>query len=404
MTTSKPNLTIAYITHVNSEDRTVFSGTPYYISWYLETYCGSIVRIDNLIPDRMTMVYLLRNLFGNRAFLLLFDIIKSRLLTLTGKQADWRMSANAARYCARQIRQRLNAIKCDLIWVEKSCVSLRYLDTSIPIIYESDATFQAMVGYYPWFSNLSHGALLNGNEIEWHALRKSTVVVLTSDWAKKSAVKDYGIESEKIHVLPSPPNWDEQPDKESVLKEKPSTICNFLFIGVDWQRKGGDIASTVVGLLIRRGIEAKLTICGCTPPGEVTAKPFVKVVGYLDKNSRKDRLVWECLFNEAHFLILPTRAESMGISFSEAMAFGLPLIATDTGGVSTVVKHEQNGLLFSCDESPETMAERIANLWSDKKRYLTMRSGSRRFFDEHISADVWATKVNGIIARITRHP
>ena len=400
-TRTRPDITIAYITHVNAQDRTIFSGTPYYVSYYLDTWCGNVKYIDNLIPDRMTPGYLLKNFFGNRALLLMFEIFKSKLLALFGKQADWRMSRIAARHCARQIKPRLDAIKCDLIWVEKSCVSLRYLATDIPIIYESDATFQAMVGYYPWFSNLTKNALLVGNEIERSALQKAAAVALTADWAKESAINDYGIEPDKIHILPSPPNWDKQPDRKSVLKEKPSDVCNFLFVGVDWLRKGGDIAFTAVEHLNRTGVNAKLTVCGCTPPENIAAKSFVDVIGYLDKNNKNDLVEWERLFHEANFFFLPTRAECMGISFSEAMAFGLPLLATDTGGVSTVVKHELNGLLFSYDENPETMAHRIADLWNDRKKYRSMRIESRRFFDEHISGEAWAKVVNGIISKIT---
>lgn len=400
MTSTKPDITIAYITHVNARDRTIFSGTPYYVSFYLNTSCGNVIYIDNLIPDRISPGYLLRNIFRNSAFLILFEIIKSKLLARFGKQSDWRNSRNAAHYCARQIKPRLAAINCDLIWVEKSCVSLRYLETDIPIIYESDATFQAMVGYYPWFSNLSKTALRVGNEIEQTALRKAAAVVLTADWAKESAVNDYGISSDKIHVLPSPPNWDEQPDRDSVLMEKASDICNFLFVGVDWERKGGDIATATVKHLNHIGIKAKLTICGCTPPDDTAAERFVEVIGFLDKNNKKDRTIWERLFHEAHFFILPTRAECMGISFSEAMAFGLPLIATDTGGVSTVVKHELNGLLFPYNENPESIAERIALLWHDRDRYETMRKDSRVFFDEHISGASWSKAVNKIIKGI----
>lgn len=396
-----PERTIAYITHVNARDRTIFSGTPWYVSYYLDTYCGNIIYIDNLIPDWMTPAYLLKNFFKNRAFLLVAALLRSKLLALSGKRFDWRMSLLAARYCAGQIERRLRQTPCDFIWVEKSCVSLRYLETDIPIIYESDATFRAMVEYYPWFSNLSKSALQNGDEIERTALEKAIAVVLTADWAKQSAVNDYNINPAKIHVLPSPPNWDILPDKDRVMRKKNAGMCTLLFVGVDWQRKGGDIATTAVETMIQVGIPSRLTVCGCIPPHTAVEKPFVEAVGFLDKNNEKDRIRWEELFLAAHFFILPTRAECMGISFSEAMAFGLPLLATDAGGVATVVKHDINGILFDYNEDPEIMGRKIADLWNDKKKYEKMRIGSRRFFDEHICGDAWAASVNHIIEKIS---
>jgi len=389
---------IAFLTDADASNRRLHSGTPYYVSFLLNEHCGDVTFIDNLIQSQITIWFILKNWFAKRSYLLLAEYLKSKLWRCVGRRYDWRMSLNASIYCASKVEPKLRKTRYDLIWVEKSCTALANLRTDIPVVYESDATFRAMVDYYPWFTGLSKSALRHGDELERRALQKADIVILTAEWAKISAVRDYGIDATKIHVIPSPPNWDRVPQRETVLREKSSSACTLLFIGVDWQRKGGDIAVAVVEELNRLGTRSRLLICGCTPPKRYKGNPHLEVIGYLDKNAQSDRTAWERLFLKSHFFILPTRAECMGISFSEAAAFGLPLVATDTGGVSTVVKHGRNGFLFGQDESPSSIAIAIKELWDDKKRYLLMRRESRRFYDETLSAESWAASVNKILA------
>ncbi|WP_137463714.1 glycosyltransferase, partial [Escherichia coli] len=45
-------------------------------------------------------------------------------------------------------------------------------------------------------------------------------------------------------------------------------------------------------------------------------------------------------------LLLPTIADCYGMVFCEAAAFGLPVVATDTGGVSSIVINERTGILI----------------------------------------------------------
>jgi len=52
-------------------------------------------------------------------------------------------------------------------------------------------------------------------------------------------------------------------------------------------------------------------------------------------------------YSNASLFVLHTQEESQGIVFCEAMACGLPIVATNVGGVPYIVRHNQGGLL--CD-------------------------------------------------------
>jgi len=63
-------------------------------------------------------------------------------------------------------------------------------------------------------------------------------------------------------------------------------------------------------------------------------------------------------------LVLPSDAEGFGLVLIEAMAAGIPVVATDAPGIRNVVRHNQTGLLVPC-RSPAALAQAIATLASD---------------------------------------
>src|SRR3989344_5084544 len=69
--------------------------------------------------------------------------------------------------------------------------------------------------------------------------------------------------------------------------------------------------------------------------------------------------------HEALIFVRPSLSEGMGVSFIEAMAVGLPVIATPVGGIPDFLKHEETGL-FCEPNDPESIAEQVRKLVGDK--------------------------------------
>lgn len=81
-------------------------------------------------------------------------------------------------------------------------------------------------------------------------------------------------------------------------------------------------------------------------------------------------------------LVMPSRYEAMPYVLLEAAAAGKPIIATDVGGVSTVVQEGVNGRILENDDNTTTLASALVEI-ADPARYLAMataaRAGRNRF-------------------------
>ena len=70
------------------------------------------------------------------------------------------------------------------------------------------------------------------------------------------------------------------------------------------------------------------------------------------------------LLGAADVFVMPSRAEGLGIAGLEAMAAGLPLIASRVGGLADAVSHDETGLLVPADD-PAALAEALALVFTD---------------------------------------
>ncbi|HEY5813149.1 MAG TPA: glycosyltransferase family 4 protein, partial [Terrimicrobiaceae bacterium] len=262
-----------------------------------------------------------------------FRACVSRLLFR--KRYLWTRDPSLLRAYARRAERMLPA-SFDLIF-SPGTEPIAYLRTHKPIAFWTDAPFAAMLNYYPWYSGLSRAACRDGLECDTLALRRSRLAIYSSAWAAKSAIHAHDGDPAKIQVIPFGANLESaltDAELETLISKRQATPWRFLLIGIDWIRKGADIALEVVGELNRRGFPSELVVAGCRPPNSTgVPPPYLKLEGFLDKRTKVGRLRLAELYRSALFYFMPSRAEAYGIVYCEANAFGLPCLAADTGGV-----------------------------------------------------------------------
>ncbi len=321
---------------------------------------------------------------------------KSLNRKLFGKHTSVEFLRSYARYFSKKLSRDLRERPVDCLFVSASSQMIAYLETDIPVIYMTDATFYQLQGYYPGFSNLPRYNVEQGVQLDRKAFQKASHCLLASEWNRDSAVKDYAINMEKITVAPCGANLDEIPAADS-LRLGSSGTCRLLFLGVDWERKGGDIALDTYHKLLKKGINAELHIIGCIPPVEIPQGKGITVIPFLDKNKPEDFRRLDNILRETDLLLLPTRAECAGVVFSEASAYGIPSITTDTGGVSTYVKSGINGLTLPLSAGAELYADSIASLIANKDVMTSLSRSSREFYEDYLSWEHWGSKFGEIV-------
>lgn len=321
----------------------------------------------------------------------------SRLLLRRGY--DYSHSTRTAKKCARFFGQKLRERPADFIFAPVAATEVAYLDCGIPIVYSSDATLETVLDYYPNYSHLFGFSIREAHSIEKLAIRKASLLLFPSQFAAESAVRDCQADESKVHVIPFGANLEEVPSPQDAIRDRRSSKCRLLFVGVDWTRKGGDIALEALACLRAMGVAAELTICGCSPPTEVHAGG-VQVIPFLDKKDPAQRRKLADLYLTSDIFFLPTRAELYGIVFCEANAFGLPVITTDTGGVGGAVVNGQNGFMLPISARGPEYANLICEVWLDAKRYSELARSSRKAFDDRLNWDSWAVAVRKLLPQI----
>jgi glycosyltransferase involved in cell wall biosynthesis len=360
---------IAYVTSYNSSDMHAWSGLGYYICRSLRDSGFQIDTVETTGTPYSIMSTVKR---------LLYRTISSK------KYRNDRSPALLKHYSA-QIEKTLKSLECDIVF-SPGTIPIAYFETDKPVVFWADATFAGMVDFYPDFTNLCAESIRNGNEMEQSALSRCKLAIYSSEWAANSAIQNYDVSSEKVRVVPFGANIEcdrRLEDIAQIAARRAFNVIKLLFVGVDWFRKGGDIALSVAALLNRHGIKTELNIVGCEPPCNVP--DFVKLYGFVSKTTIQGRRILNNLFAESHFLILPSRAECFGVALAEASSFGLPCLATDVGGVSTAVKNGFNGKLFRVGENPESYCEYILSLISSKPEYEKLALSSFREYSNRLN-------------------
>ena len=121
------------------------------------------------------------------------------------------------------------------------------------------------------------------------------------------------------------------------------------------------------------------------------------VIPFLDKNKKDDMLRFQNLFIKAHLFFMPTRADCTPIVFCEANAYGLPVITTDTGGVSSVIENGVNGFMLPINAKSEEYSKIIEDLISNKETLKKMSESSRQKYLEELNWRQWGREMKKIL-------
>ena len=306
-------------------------------------------------------------------------------------------SLMTARSYAREIARRLEP-DVDAVFATGT-VPVAFLDTDLPVVFWADAAFGGMIDFYPAYSNIARRSQESGDRLEQMGLDRAGLAIYSSDWGAQTALRHYDVDPAKLAVVPFGANLDPVPGPEEVeafAAARPEGRLQLLFLAVEWERKGGDLAVEAARLLNERGIPTTLVVVGCAPP-DGQAPPFVDLHGFVSKADEGGRAELRRLLSESHFLIHPARADATPVVLPEASAHGLPVLAAAVGGIPTIVRDGANGYALPPGSPPAAYADLAAELADDRERYRTLARSAGEEFRRRLN---WSAAGADVVGRV----
>lgn len=264
-----------------------------------------------------------------------------------------------------------------------------YLLTDIPVIYIGDTTFKL---FNQHMKIMDRDFIELANNLEYLSIKNATEVIYCSEWAKSSAISDYQGNPNKIKIIEFGANLNQ--NTELIKRNNPDSLnCNLLFVGLDWERKGGEKVLMLCNTLTNMGIHCTLTIVGHKIKENTFSFPVYNYP-FLDKNTSEGYELLQQLYSKSHFLIHPASFECYGIVLCEAMAYGCIPLASNVGGIPQIVSNGENGFLLPPQNFVESAIEIIKQLISDRNLYLTITKKTIASYHNCFNWEIWLNKIN----------
>ena len=248
-----------------------------------------------------------------------------------------------------------------------------------PYFVYTDACFSTYIDVYHERAKFISADLKRICDGEARWLSRATRVFFGTQWALDRAVSDYQIPRSNLSVVGAggsmtPPHGDRY-----------AGGIRFLFVALDFERKGGRICSEAFGKVHATIPDASLTIVGERPPDAILSSPGIRYEGLLRKSMPVELGRLEELYANAFMLVHPTSSDIQPLVISEAGYYGCPAIASRSFGIPELVEDGVTGLLVDTPITAEAFADRMLRLCEDNAKYLSMRRAVRTHATQNLT-------------------
>lgn len=375
-------LKIGFISEYDPQDRNHFSGTIHHMYRALAECPGVKVELVGYQPVMAAFRYW-KIFAGKRG---LFASLNKPLFDIFTKCIEKYLCEN----------ERLDILIAPV--ASRIIANFSYPNSLPPIFFVTDAT--------PSYLREEYGQQVDApsDEQEREVVRRCTKIIYSSGYMANRALEEFKDILDrgggKLSVIPFGLNIDDVP-----AFARPKCIENtieLLFIGKNWHRKGGDVALAATEYLRQQGLSVRLTVVGSRPP--VQPPGDVEVISYINKNNQKQKAKFLELHRRSTFLILPTRADCSPMVIAEANAFGTPVLASNVGGISTLIEEGRNGILMAPCSTGEAYAQTIMKYLQQPDLYRQMSSDARLIYEQKLNWTVWASQIKTLAQAALNSP
>jgi len=258
-------------------------------------------------------------------------------------------------------------------WVAREMLQGAGLPT-VTTLHGTDIT---LVGLHPSFHAITRFSIL-----------KSDGITAVSTFLKEETVRDFGVPSERIEVIPNFVDIDVyRPGREPCHRASLAPGGEKILMHISNFRPVKRVVDVVeVFARVTSRIPSRLVMIG-DGPDRPRARERAEELGvadqvvFLGKHASVDELL-PC----ADLFLLPSESESFGLVALEAMASGAPVVAARVGGLAEVVPHGDAGYLFEMGDT-STMAEGALEILGDEAVWKRFSDAGRKTAVERFSSE-----------------
>lgn len=229
-----------------------------------------------------------------------------------------------------------------------------------------DCTHKQSADHWPAWNPLRGKALERWYDRERRAYAGARHLFAFSEATRDSLVGHYDVPAGRVSVVGAGINLRSLPEPGQVRGDGPPTV---LMIGNDFERKGGPALLHAFAQVRAQLPDARLVLVG-TPPA-LAPQPGVEVLGRIH-----DRARVQALYAQASVFCLPSVFDPFPLVLLEAMAHGLPCIATPTCGVPELVGDSGGAALVPVGDV-DALAQALLDVLGDPEGARQMGTAGR---------------------------
>ena len=200
--------------------------------------------------------------------------------------------------------------------------------------------------------------------------RAADRVLVVSQEIKEIIQQRFGLKDDKLLLLKNGIVCDDCTSESSGFqKEFPNSADKLKLVSAGRlvPLKSFDILLQAIAVVINQGLNDLLLLIAGEGEERIRLERLIQELRLEDcvrlLGLRHDVMA---LMKASDIFVMPSRYEGVSLAMIEAMACGLPIIASDARGLKDCITDEQNGLLFPVDDY-NALAERILRLANNKE-------------------------------------
>ena len=290
-----------------------------------------------------------------------------------------------------KFKKEIQKIKPDLIHAHGTETRYSYIASKIPLPVV--VSMQGIAGYLKQFMPGRGWAFREKIEIE--TIKNSCFFISRADFTDRY-IRKYNDTAQIFHI-------DDMVTDEFFNMTRKPVQYRLFFAGSVSKPKGIEDLLTAFVQLAKKYKKMELRIAGNIVPTykqvlieKMELVPFETRVKFLGHLNRKEMLRE---YSETDVFVFPSYFETSPNVIMEAMSMGLPIVATNAGGIPDMIMNEKNGLLVKTG-SPFDLAHSIAFLFEKRDHAQKLGAQAKRDALQRFKPEIVTEKTLALYKKI----